>query len=107
MARPDSRLIDLTGVSNAGNLAFEYLINFGTHIILLFELAFALLIWNPLVRPILLGMSVVFWVAMAVTSGWVSFCVLMLFANLAYVSPQTIRDWTGLKAATAAPAALA
>ena len=105
MARPDSRLIDLTGVSNAGNLAFEYLINFGTHIILLFELAFALLIWNPLVRPILLGLSVVFWVAMAITSGWVSFSVLMLFANLAYVAPQTIRNWTGLKAATAATVA--
>ena len=54
MARPDSRLVDFTGVSNSGNLTFEYLINFGTHAILVFEIGFALLIWNSLARPIFL-----------------------------------------------------
>jgi hypothetical protein len=95
MARPDSRLIDFTGVSSSGSLAFEYLINFGTHAILLFEIGFALLIWHPLSRPIFLALSVVFWVGMALVSGWISFSVLMLLANLAYVSPATIRHWIG------------
>jgi hypothetical protein len=95
MARPDSRLVDFTGVSNTGDLAFEYLINFGTHAILLFEACFALLIWNPLARPILLVVGVIYWVGLALISGWISFAVLMLFANLAYVSPATLRRWTG------------
>ncbi len=95
MARPDSRLIDFTGVSNSGSLAFEYLVNFGTHAILLFEIGFALLVWHPLARPLFLALGVIFWVGMALVSGWVSFAVLMLFANLAYVSPAAIRRWIG------------
>ena len=68
MARPDSRLVDLTGLSRMG-LAFEYLVNFFTHAIVLYELCFVFLIWNPLARPILLVVGAFVWRACA--SGWI------------------------------------
>ena len=46
MARPDSRLVDLTFLNGLGG-AFEYLVNFCTHAIVLYEICFALLIWIP------------------------------------------------------------
>jgi hypothetical protein len=92
MARPDSRLVDLTGLSRMG-LAFEYLVNFLTHAIVLYELCFVFLIWNTLARPLLLVVGVAVWVGLALISGWVSFDVLMLVATLAFLSPEALRSW--------------
>lgn len=105
MARPESRLIDLTGMSQAG-LAFTYFVNFLTHAVVLYEVCFALLIWNRTARPILLFLGVFFWIGLALIGGSVSYSVLMLVANLAFVEPATLRSWCarGNKPATAAPA---
>jgi hypothetical protein len=91
MARPDSRLVDLTSLSRMG-LAFEYLVNFLTHAIVLYELCFVFLIWNPLARPILLVLGGFVWAGLALFGGSVSFAVLMFVATLAFVSPQTLRN---------------
>jgi hypothetical protein len=91
MARPESRLIDLTGLSHMG-LAFEYLVNFLTHAIVLYELCFVFLIWNPLARPILLVLGAFMWIGLALIGGSVSFAIIMLVANLALLSPQTLRN---------------
>jgi len=92
MARPESRLVDLTGLSNMG-IAFEYLINLCTYTIVVYELCFAVLIWNPLARPILLLLGVFVWSGLALIGGSVSFCVLMLAATLAFLRPETLRNW--------------
>jgi len=89
-ARPDSRLIDLTGLL-AGHL---YVVNAWSHAILLFELGFSLLIWKPLVRPLLLVLAVPMWISLALISGMTLYCATMLVANVAFVSPQFIRDLT-------------
>jgi len=94
MARPESRLVDLTGLSHMG-LAFEYLVNFLTHAIVLYELCFVFLIWNPLARPILLVLGALMWIGLALIGGSVSFAVIMLVANLAFLSPQTLRSCSG------------
>jgi hypothetical protein len=91
MARPDSRLVDLTGLSRMG-LAFEYLVNFFTHAIVLYELCFVFLIWNPLARPILLVLGAFVWAGLALVGGSVSFAVIMFVATLAFVSPQPLRN---------------
>jgi hypothetical protein len=91
MARPDSRMVDLTGLSHMG-LAFEYLVNFLTHAIVLYELCFVLLIWNAVARPLLLVIGVGVWVGLALVSGWVSFNLLMLVATLAFLSPEGLRS---------------
>ncbi|HZZ29545.1 MAG TPA: hypothetical protein VFE46_16220 [Pirellulales bacterium] len=90
MARPESRLIDLTGLSRIG-LAFEYIVNFFTHAILIYELCFVFLIWNPLARPILLVLGALMWAALAVIGGSVSFAVMMIVASLAFLAPETLR----------------
>jgi hypothetical protein len=106
MARPDSRLVDLTGLSHMG-LAFEYLVNFLTHAIVLYELCFVFLIWNPLARPILLVLGVLMWIGLALIGGSVSFAVIMLVANLAFLTPQTLRNCCGRNTTTLAMQAAA
>jgi hypothetical protein len=92
MARPESRLVDLTGLAGMG-MAFEYLINLFTYAIVLYEISFAVLIWNPLARPILLLAGVFVWGGLALIGGSVSFCVLMLAATLAFLPPETLGNW--------------
>lgn len=92
MARPESRLIDFTPLSSMGR-TFVYLVNFLTLFIVLYEICFAALIWNRAIRPILLWISVPFWLGLMLVSGMPSFCLLMLVANLAFVSPETLHRW--------------
>ncbi len=98
MAKSESRLVDLTFINRALNdmgigQAFEYLVNFFTHAIVLYEFSFALLIWNSLARPILLVLGVIIWPGLALISGSVSFAVLMMVANLAFLPPETLHSW--------------
>jgi len=86
IARPESRLIDLTGLYD--NL---YVLNAWTHAIVLFELAFGILIWNRLARPLLLVLAVPMWVSLALITDLTPFCLMMLLANLAFVAPEKFR----------------
>jgi Vitamin K-dependent gamma-carboxylase len=92
MARPDSRLVDFTGMAGMG-LAFEYLVNFFTHAIVLYELCFSTLIWLPLARPLLLVLGLFIWAGLALITGAISFAALMLIASLAFLSPETVRGF--------------
>ncbi len=90
MAKSDSRLVDLTFLNRAFDgmglgQAFVYLINFLTHIIVLYEFCFAFLIWNSLARPILLMLGVFIWTGLALICGSVSFAILMMIASLAFL----------------------
>ncbi len=85
--RPETRLVDLTGVLS-GHI---YLINLWTHAIVLFEIGFAVLIWVPLARPLLLALAVVMWAGLALLTGLTLFCLVMLIASLAFASPALLR----------------
>jgi hypothetical protein len=87
IAKPESRLLDLTGLAN-----HMYLINIWTLVIVLFELCFAFLIWNKLARPLLLGLSLPIWIGTALLTGMTSWVLMMLVANLAFVSPACLRN---------------
>ena len=90
IARADSRLVDLTFLHGA-----PFVINAWTHAIVLFELTFGILIWNRLARPLLLAVAVLMWGSLALLTGLVSYCVMMMVANLAFVSPESLRIcWT-------------
>jgi hypothetical protein len=91
MARPESRLIDLTGLAawNIGGTPFGlYLINLWTHAIVVFELAFPLLVWNRLVRPLLLGWSLVHWAGIAILLGQPLLALTMIGANAAFLDAE-------------------
>jgi hypothetical protein len=82
IARPESRLVDLTWLADHVNL-----INFWSHWVVFYELAFAVLIWNRWARPLLLAAGVPHWLALALVSGQAPFCLTMLALNLAFLSP--------------------
>jgi hypothetical protein len=85
MSRTESRLVDLTGWFNGEGVGPRlYMLNVWTHATVLFELAFGLLIWNRSVRPVLLGISAVMWTSLALITGNVAFCAMMLAAGLAF-----------------------
>lgn len=86
-ARPESRLVDLTWLKNYPDVVAVW-----THGIVIFEFAFAILIWNRAARPLLLALSVVTWLGLALLTGSLGFCLLMLAANLAFVPAAALRQ---------------
>jgi hypothetical protein len=83
VGKTDSAYVDLTWLADS-----LYLLNLWTHGIVVFELAFALLIWNRLARPILFVAAVLAWGSVALASGMVDFALVMLAATLAFVPPE-------------------
>jgi hypothetical protein len=74
------------------------LIESWTHVTVLFELCFPLLVWNRLARPLALLWSVPMWLLLALVTGLNTFALTMLAANLAFVSPELLRSlWSGAK----------
>lgn len=103
IARPESRLFDLTGLATweiGGTPIGIYVINLWSHAIVVFELAFALLIWNRLLRPLLLGWSLIHWIGVAILLGQPILALMMIGANAAFLDtevPQGSPDACGLK----------
>jgi len=87
IARPEMRLVDWTWLA-----AYPKLVAAWTHLQVAFELGFAVLIWNRTARPLILALSVVVWVFLAPVTGLVTFSLMMLVANLAFVSPSWMRS---------------
>jgi hypothetical protein len=83
IGKTDSAYIDMTWLAD-----YMYLLNLWTHGIVIFEFAFALLIWNRLARPILFAAAVLVWGSVALVSGMVDFALVMLAATLAFVPPE-------------------
>ncbi len=92
-AKPSSALLDLTGMLTD----WMYLVNAWTLAIVVFEIAFVLLIWKPMARPLLLLVAVPMWLSLAVITGLPLFCLSMLLANLAFVGPEVMRSLIGRK----------
>lgn len=86
IVRSESRLVDLTALHN-----HPFVVNFWTHAIVLFEFAFAILIWVRLARPLLLVLAVLVLGSVTLLTGQTTLLVLMLIANLAFVPAETIR----------------
>ncbi len=93
IAHSESRLADLTFLHSSPLLVAGL-----THGIVLFELLFALLIWKPLARPLLMLASLIVWPFLALLTGLVSFAAIMLVLNIAFLSPRQLRRWTPLSA---------
>jgi hypothetical protein len=90
-ARPYSPIIDVTGVLTNNVL----LVNAWTHAIVLFETGFAILIWRPAFRRLLLWIALPMWASLAVITGLVPFCLLMLAGNLAFVRAEEMKRCVG------------
>jgi hypothetical protein len=89
-ARPITPLVDLTGI-----LGWSVLTNLWTLAIVAFELGFAIFVWSPACRPLLLAVAVPMWLSLALITGLLPFSVMMLIANLAFFQPELLRAWAG------------
>jgi hypothetical protein len=107
IAQTQSRPLDLTVIRRWGQIG-EYVVNFWTHAIVYFELAFGILIWTRIGRPILLWLSVLIWLSVIVATGQLLFGLTMLAANVVFL-PASVFEPFGRRAeaAGASPAAVA
>src|SRR5688500_10463044 len=78
LARPRSRPLDLSALHG-----HELLVNFWTHAVVYFELAFPILIWNRLARPILLALGTIVWFTLALATGQWLLGLALVVASLA------------------------
>lgn len=88
IAHTESRLVNLTFLHR-----WDFLLNVWTLAVVSFELLFGILIWNRLARPLLLGLAIVHWLLLGLITGLLSFALMMLVANLAFVSPEVLRQF--------------
>ena len=98
IARPDTCLVDLRWMHE-----YPYLISIWTTSIIWFEPAFAVLIWNPLVRPLLVFGSGLYWLSVAVLLGNVPFCAAMFASGLSFVGASQWRGMCGGYCETGSP----
>jgi hypothetical protein len=94
LAQTESRVIDATGFRRMGQIG-EYLLNFAAHLIVYFELAFGVLIWTRIGRPVLLALSLIVWPIIILATGQLLFGLTILAANLAFVSPASLHTLMG------------
>ncbi len=85
ITRQESRLVDFTWLES-----YPLLVNFWTHLIVAFELTFAVLIWAPLARPILLAIGAAVWTSLGLVTGDLTFSLMLIVASLAFVSPGIV-----------------
>jgi hypothetical protein len=111
-ANLEYQTLDMTWV--AGH---PLLVNSITHLILFWEISYVALIWPRLTRPLMLALAVPLHLGIAVCMGMITFGLIMLVGNLAFVPPELVRrllnvpvarrqavsERTGGKHATASP----
>lgn len=85
-ANYEYQTLDMTWLSN-----WLVLVNLLTHVTLFWEVAYAALIWPRFTRPVMLLLAVPLHLGIAVCMGMVTFGVIMIVANLAFVYPSTVR----------------
>jgi len=71
------------------------LLNLMTHVTVFWELTYWALIWPRLSRPVMLLLAVPLHMGIAICLGMVTFGLVMLFGNLAFVPPSFVRASIG------------
>lgn len=77
---------DLTWL--AGHLALVNLLTFGT---LAWEVCYPFLVWHRLMRPIMIGMAVAVHLGIGLTMGMLTFGMIMVVANIAFLPIRTFQ----------------
>ena len=67
-------------------------INVLTYTVLIWEISYCFLVWNRWLRPIVIAMAIPVHLGIALCFGMITFGLVMLAANLAFVSPTLIKE---------------
>lgn len=71
---------------------FPKIVNGWTHLFVLANLLFPILVWHRLLRPLLIAFAAIMWLLMIPITGQVLYVLAVLAAMYAFVGPQTIRE---------------
>lgn len=99
LAQTHSRPLDLAWMRN-----YELLVNFWTHAVVFFELAFPVLIWHRLARPILLVLGTLLWLSIIAATGLLLFGMTMIAATLAFVPAEAYHGLLAARSGASTPA---
>ena len=86
VANLEYQSIDMTWLVN-----WPLLVNLLTHVTVVWELSYCVLIWNRLTRPLVLCLALPIHAGIGCCLGMMTFGTVMLIANCAFVSPELIR----------------
>jgi uncharacterized membrane protein YphA (DoxX/SURF4 family) len=75
--------------------AWPLVINFLTHLTIVWECSYCVFVWPRLTRPIVIALAVPLHLGIAVCMGMITFGLIMLVGNLAFVSPNLVRAVIG------------
>lgn len=71
-----------------------WLVNIVTYVAVFWEISYAFWVWPKLTRPIYLFLAAVVHLGIGLSMGMMTFGLIMLYANLAFISPKTFsRFW--------------
>lgn len=88
VANLEYQSLNMTWLSN-----WPVLVALMTHATVFWELFYCCLVWNRFTRPLVLWMAVFIHGGIAVAMGMITFGLVMLIANLSFISPTTVRKW--------------
>ena len=86
LANYEYQTLDLTWLGQ-----WPLVINLLTHAVVLWEVTYCVLVWPRLTRPLVLALAVPVHMGIAVCMGMITFGLIMLVGNLAFVSPPLVR----------------
>ncbi len=88
VANYEYQSLDMTWLGN-----WPVLVALATHATVFWELFYCFLIWNRYSRPLVLWMAVFVHGGIALFMGMITFGLVMIIANLSFISPNTVRRW--------------
>jgi hypothetical protein len=71
------------------------LVNLITQTILFWEVSYIALVWPRLTRPLVIAMSVPLHLGIAICMGMITFGLIMIVGNIAFISPEVVRRVVG------------
>jgi hypothetical protein len=66
-----------------------------THITVFWETFYCFLVWPKLTRPIAIALAIGVHAGIAICLGMKTFGLVMMIGNLAFLYPETVRDFVG------------
>jgi len=92
LANSEYQSLDMTWIASWPKFG-PVLVALLTHATLFWEMYYCCLVWNRFTRPLVLWMAVGVHVGIALCMGMITFGLAMLYANLAFINPTTVRRW--------------
>lgn len=87
VANSEYQSLDMTWLA-----PFPLLISLLTQISLAWEISYCVLVWPRLTRPLVIALAIPLHLGIAIAMGMITFGLVMLIANMAFISPWIIRE---------------